>query len=221
MRNGLLRFWAALIVVLGITSIAASQQGGGGNAGAGAAPVAAAPRGNAPSATAPRMTLTSPAFQDYAPLPLKYAPNAASMVTFDAPSPPLAWSNPPAGTVSYALTMTDMEGSSGGYPQDVLLWMVVNMPNNANSRLLAEGIQRGRTSMLPEGVFQRSFLTNGYIGPQPGANVSSHHYLFELFALNTMLDVPRDVTLEQLRTAMNGHQTGRVALIATCCVGSK
>ena len=221
MRNGLLRFCAAVIVVLGIAGLAASRQGGG-NAGAGtAAGAAAAPRGNAPAAPAPRLTLTSPSFQDYGVLPLKYAPNAASMVTFDAPSPPLAWSNPPAGTVSYALTMTDMEGSSGGYPQDVLLWMVVNMPNNANSRLLAEGIQRGRTSMLPEGAFQRSFLTNGYIGPQPGANVGSHHYLFELFALNTMLDVPRDVTLEQLRTAMNGRQTGRVALIATCCVGSK
>ena len=140
------------------------------------------------------------------------------MVTFDATSPPLEWTNPPGGTISWVLVMTEMEFSSGGNPQDGLLWMVVNVP--VRNRLLAEGTLRGRTSMLPEGAFQRSFLTNGYIGPQPGANVHSRHYTFELYALDTMLDVPRDVTLNQLRTAMTGHQRGRSVLTVTCCVES-
>lgn len=165
-------------------------------------------------------TLISSAFSDYGVLPLKYAPNAAKMVTLNATSPPLAWTSPPPGTVSVVLTMTDTEASFGGNPQDILLWAVINIP--ANTQFLAEGIPRGRTSMLQEGSFQRSYLTTGYIGPQPGANERSHHYLFELYTLDRMLDVPRDVTLDQLKAAIKGHQTGqRGVMVVTCCADSR
>ena len=175
----------------------------------------------APGPGHPRQpTIMSSAFRDYGILPLKYAPNAAGMVTFDAVSPPLAWTAPPPGTVSVALVMTDMETSSGGNPQDSMLWAVINLP--PTTRLLAENTTRGRTAMLPSGAFQRSFLTNGYIGPLPGANRQSHHYLFELYTLDTMLNVPRDVTLEQFKAAIKGHQTGqRGVLVVKCCADSK
>jgi phosphatidylethanolamine-binding protein (PEBP) family uncharacterized protein len=77
------------------------------------------------------------------------------MVTFDAISPPLAWTAPPAGTVSVALIMIDMETSSGGNPQDRLLWAVVNLP--PSTRLLAENTIRGRTAMLPPGLSSSAF----------------------------------------------------------------
>jgi Raf kinase inhibitor-like YbhB/YbcL family protein len=165
-------------------------------------------------------TIRSPAFPDYGWLPLKYAANTAKMVTFDAVSPPLVWTDPPPGTVSVVLTMTDLETSSGGNPQDRLLWAVVNLP--PSTRLLAENTTRGRTAMLPAGAFQLSFLTNGYIGPLPGANLQAHHYLFELYTLDKMLDVPRDATLDQLKTAIKGHQTGqRGVMVVRCCTNSK
>jgi Raf kinase inhibitor-like YbhB/YbcL family protein len=165
-------------------------------------------------------TIISSAFPDYGWLPLKYAPNAAKMATFDAPSPPLAWTAPPAGTVSVALIMIDMETSSGGNPQDRLLWAVINLP--PSTRLLAENTTRGRTAMLPAGAFQLSFLTNGYVGPLPGGNIQAHHYLFELYTLDKMLDVPRDVTLDQLKAAIKGHQTGQRGVLAVrCCTDSK
>lgn len=165
-------------------------------------------------------TLMSPAFADYGQLPLKYAPNAGGMTTFDAVSPPLAWTQPPRGTVSTAVIMTDLESSQGGMPQDLPLWMVVNIP--ANTLDLAEGVPRGRTSMLQEGSFQRSYLTNGYIGPLPGAKAQSHHYLIELWTLDRFLDLPRDTTLDQFKAAAKGHQTGqRGVLIVTCCKDSK
>jgi phosphatidylethanolamine-binding protein (PEBP) family uncharacterized protein len=76
--------------------------------------------------------------------------------------------------------------------------------------------------MLPAGAFQLSFLTNGYVGPLPGANIQAHHYLFELYTLDKMLDVPRDVTLDQLKAAIRGHQTGqRGVLVVKCCTDSK
>jgi Raf kinase inhibitor-like YbhB/YbcL family protein len=165
-------------------------------------------------------TIISSSFPDYGWLPLKYASNAAKMVTFDATSPPLAWTAPPAGTVSVVLLMIDMESSSGGNPQDRLLWAVINLP--PSTRLLAENTVRGRTTMLPTGAFQLSFLTNGYVGPLPGAIIQAHHYLFELYTLDKMLDVPRDVTLDQLKAAIKGHQTGqRGVLVAKCCTDSK
>lgn len=108
-------------------------------------------------------TIVSSAFPDYGWLPLKYASNAAKMETFDAISPPLAWTAPPAGTAAVTLIMIDMETSSGGNPQDRLLWAVINLP--PSTRLLAENTTRGRTAMLPAGAFQLSFLTNGYVGP--------------------------------------------------------
>lgn len=165
-------------------------------------------------------TIRSSAFSDYGWLPLKYAANAARMATFDAVSPPLVWTAPPPGTVSVVLTMTDLETSSGGNPQDRLLWAVVNLP--PSTRLLAENTIRGRTAMLPDGAFQLSYLTNGYIGPLPGANLQPHHYLFELYTLDKLLDVPRDVTLDQLKTAIKGHQTGqRGIMVVRCCADSK
>ena len=116
--------------------------------------------------------------------------------------------------------MIDMETSSGGNPQDRLLWAVINLP--PSTRLLAENTTRGRTAMLPAGAFQLSFLTNGYIGPLPGADRQAHHYLFELYTLNKMLDVPRDVTLDQLKAAIKGHQTGqRGVMVVKCCTDSK
>jgi Phosphatidylethanolamine-binding protein len=102
-------------------------------------------------------TIISSAFSDYGWLPLKYAPNATKMVTFDATSPPLAWTAPPAGTVSVALVMIDMETSSGGSLQDRLLWAVINLP--PSTRLLAENTIRGRTAMLPSGAFQLSLAS--------------------------------------------------------------
>ena len=115
-------------------------------------------------------TIRSSAFTDYGWLPLKYAANAAKMVTFDPISPPLVWTEPPPGTVSVVLAMIDMETSSGGNPQDRLLWAVINLP--PSTRLLAENsLTRGRTAMLPAGAFQVSFLANGYMGPLPEANL--------------------------------------------------
>ncbi len=167
----------------------------------------------------PPLILSSPAFADYGALPLKYAPNAHAQTTWAGVSPPLAWTNPPPRTRALILTMLDLDAAPGGDPEDQVLWMVVNL---TGTFALPEGVPRGRTSMLPEGAFQRSFASNGYVGPQPGADKTAHHYEFELYTLDQALDVPRDVTLAQLKAAMKGHETGeRRVLLATCCTTSR
>ena len=167
----------------------------------------------------PPTVLSSPAFPDYGALPLKYAPNARAQTTYAGLSPPLAWTNPPPRTRALAVTMLDLEAAPGGDPDDEVLWMVVNLP--ASTAGLPEGVPRGRTAMLPEGAFQRSFASNGYVGPKPGADRQMHHYEFELYTLDQALDVPHDVTLSQFKAAMKGHETGeRRVLLVTCCTAS-
>jgi hypothetical protein len=179
---------------------------------------ATASAAQAPAPPSPAV-LSSPAFADYGALPLKYAPNAHAQTTYAGLSPPLAWTNLPPRTRALVLTMLDLDAAPGGNPEDPVLWMVVNITGAA---ALPEGVPRGRTSMLPEGAFQRSFASNGYVGPQPGADKALHHYEFELYTLDQVLGVPHDVTLSQLKTAMKGHETGnRLVLIATCCTASR
>jgi len=167
----------------------------------------------------PPTVLSSPAFADYGALPLRYAPNAHAQTTWAGLSPPLNWTQPPPRTRALVLTMLDLEAAPGAGPDDQVLWMVVNLTAVSG---LPEGVPRGRTAMLPEGAFQRSFASNGYVGPQPGADKQAHHYEFELYTLDQALDVPHDVTLRQLKAAMKGHETGeRRVLIATCCTASR
>jgi hypothetical protein len=59
--------------------------------------------------------LTSSTLEDNAPLAVKNAGNNKQNPNCvgENVSPPLAWSNPPAGTTSYALLMYDPEGRGG------------------------------------------------------------------------------------------------------------
>jgi phosphatidylethanolamine-binding protein (PEBP) family uncharacterized protein len=62
-----------------------------------------------------RFTLSSPAFDDNAMLPLKFAGGVlcGSDSRGGNISPPLAWSNPPAGTKSFAVLMIDPDVQRG------------------------------------------------------------------------------------------------------------
>src|ERR1700757_4832552 len=81
-------------------------------------------------------TLTSPAFADNAVLPLKYA--GGTLCGKDSrggnASPPLAWTNPPAGTKSLVVMMIDPDGRRG---LGSVHWLAYNIP--ASRTALQEG----------------------------------------------------------------------------------
>ena len=72
-------------------------------------------------------TLNSTAFDNNAPLPLKYSGKGQDL------SPPLAWQNPPAGTQSYALICDDPDAPSGTWTH----WVLYNIPSTMKN--IAEG----------------------------------------------------------------------------------
>jgi len=82
----------------------------------------------------------------------------------------------------------------------------------AAARQLPEGVPQG--AALPDGSRQISATGPNYRGPAAPASGPPHHYVFELFALDTMLDVPAvgaapPQTRAAVISAMAGHVRGK------------
>ena len=164
------------------------------------------------------MTLTTTAWPDGGLIPVKYAQLG------DEVSPPLTWSAAPEGTASFALIVHDLDAmtnpGSNDYiaplrdSNDVLHWLVWNIPPTATG--LPEGVPHG--PQLPDGMRQISATGPYYRGPAAPATGPAHHYVFELYALDTMLTIPTtdaapaDVRAA-VRAAMTGHVRGKAAMV--------
>jgi Raf kinase inhibitor-like YbhB/YbcL family protein len=112
-------------------------------------------------------------------------------------SPPLAWTTPPAGTVSLALLMDDPDAGSTPYVH----WIIYNIP--ADTELLPAGVPEG--AELDDGIRQgmNSRGTNAYFGPCPPSG--THRYMFTLFALDTTLVAEEGRDKNTLLASMAGH----------------
>src|SRR5258708_5039192 len=97
----------------------------------------------------------------------------------------MSWANVPAGTQSFFLRMHDMNLARNKTTDDQAHWVLWNIPATATG--LPEGVPKG--SQLPDGSFQVSATGPMYRGPGAAANGPFHHYVFELYALDTELDV--------------------------------
>lgn len=128
-------------------------------------------------------------------------------------SPPLTWTEGPAGTQSYAIVLQDM--SANRDTNSFLHWALVNLPSGTTS--LPAGIPEGEEVAGVDGALQ---LQNGagnpiYLPPGPpgsqaavtpvGGEDEISLYTFQLFALDTVLDIAADAALADLTTAMEGH----------------
>jgi Raf kinase inhibitor-like YbhB/YbcL family protein len=185
---------SSVLVAVGVTS-AFAQGGAPGGRGDG--------RGRGPQP--PGLALSSPDFEDGAVIPNKHTQADSSPV-----SPKLEWKNVPPGTQSFVLLMHDPDVAMGKKTDDVTHWMAFNIPGDATE---LPGGQSG-DAKLPNGTVQ---ITNtgrktGYMGPgaPPG---TYHHYTFELYALDTKLDLGPDATRDQVVAAMQGHILGKGVLV--------
>ena len=137
------------------------------------------------------MKLSSPAFADGAVIPMRYT------CTGDDVSPPLAWSDTPAGAKSVALIVDDPDAPVGTWVH----WVAFNLPVTAGG--LPEGIKDAK--QLPSGGTQgtNSWRRIGYGGPCPPSG--THRYFFKLYALDTILSLGNNTTAKELQGAMKGH----------------
>jgi Raf kinase inhibitor-like YbhB/YbcL family protein len=184
----------ALVVALAPAVLAQNPAGRGGGGG----------RGRAVRV----MTLMSPAFTDGGQIPVKHSQAGEEV------SPPLTWSGAPDSVVSYVLIVHDADAAVGNGTDDVLHWMAWNIPGAMTG--LREGMPPG--PQLPDGMRQISVSGPYYRGPAAPPTGPVHHYVFELYALDTMLEVPAvgaspAATRAAVMSAMAGHVRGKAVIV--------
>lgn len=158
-------------------------------------------RGGAP----PAMTLTISGFPDGGQIPVKFSQAAPGVAVGEGTSPAMNWSNPPTGVQSFFLNMHDLDVTRNKTSDDQAHWVFWNIPATVSS--LPEGVPKGLER--PDGSYQISATGPMYRGPGAPANGPFHHYVFELYALDTKLDVKPSSDAFETRAnvlkAIQGH----------------
>jgi len=137
-------------------------------------------------------SISSPSFSDGGDIAKKFTCDAEDV------SPQLTWTEPPAGTKSFALLVDDPDAPVGNWNH----WAMWNVP--PESRGLPEGVKK--TAQLPDGTQQglNDFRKTGYNGPCPPPG-KPHRYYFKLFALDAKLTLKEKSGKKELEAAMKGH----------------
>jgi Raf kinase inhibitor-like YbhB/YbcL family protein len=149
-----------------------------------------------------KLQLTSSSFDADGPIPAKYTCDGVGV------SPALAWTEPPAGTQSFALVMDDPDVPK----KTVIHWLIYDMP--PATRALPEGVPT--KAKLPDGSRQgkNDLGKIGYNGPCPERGGAAHHYFFKLYALDYMTGLKPKATGADVEKAIKGHILAQVELIA-------
>ena len=150
---------------------------------------------------APRtLKVTSTAFTDGGNIPKRYSDYGAGI------SPPLQIDNVPAGTRSLVLMMEDPAALA---PLPFVHWTGINIA--ADRRVVPENVptiyEPLRGDPARQGSTSKS--TTGYFGPRPPVGDPPHRYFFQVFALDTTLDLPAGFNRHALLKAMQGHVTAQ------------
>jgi Raf kinase inhibitor-like YbhB/YbcL family protein len=179
--------WSVLAVILAVAASTSTAQ------------QSAAPPAHVAT---PPLKLTLPGFADGGRIPNRYTCVAGPAVV----SPEIHWDHSPQGTQSFVLLFHDLEPRPANGLMDNSHWLLWNIPGTSTG--LPEGIPAGTT--LPDGTHQMkrprtipgSFFS--YYGPCAPQG-PDHHYVIELYALGTKLNLPDDASRADIMKAADGH----------------
>lgn len=142
-------------------------------------------------------TLSSSAFADGQALPAEFGCEGRGH------SPPLAWSEPPAGTRGFALVVDDPDAPGGTFRH----WGAYDIP--ASAREFPSGAS-------PPGQARNDFGNPGYGAPCPPRGHGPHHYRFKLYALDVdRLAIAPNGKVTDVETAAAKHVIGHAELTGT------
>lgn len=164
------------------------------------APQQAAAQGGGGGFDLPQLVMETDAFEDGGVIPPEYSARGDNL------QPGFTFSNAPDDTASYAIIFHDIDVAIGGGTEDVLHWLVWNIPVEAG------GVPEGG---LPDGAVEGENMAgeNAYFGPGAPPGPRDHHYVFELYALDDTLDLPETTGREELLAAMDGHVVAKAAYV--------
>ncbi len=141
---------------------------------------------------AAKFELQTTAFQTGQDIPPRFTCDGADV------SPPLRWTEPPAGTGSFALIADDPDAPGGTWVH----WLAYDLP--ATLRELPEGAAKSQEFAGGARQGSNDFERIGYGGPCPPPG-KAHRYFFKLYGLDKKLDLKAGATKQDLERAMKGH----------------
>lgn len=149
------------------------------------------------------MHISSKAFSHEGAIPQMYTCEGKDI------SPPLAWSDLPAGSKSLALIVDDPDAPDPAAPKMTWVhWVLYNLPPTTG------GLEEAVKTLPPgtkEGV--NDWKRTGYGGPCPP--IGRHRYFHKLYALDIVLPDLKQPTKAKLEEAMKGHILGQTQLTGT------
>ncbi|HVV81673.1 MAG TPA: YbhB/YbcL family Raf kinase inhibitor-like protein [Kofleriaceae bacterium] len=147
------------------------------------------------------MKLTSTAFTEGSEIPTQYTCEGADR------SPPLAWSDVPAGTKSFALIVDDPDAPDPAAPKRVYVhWVLYDIPAGTTAAVEGSAPAGARAGKNDWGKAH-------YGGPCPP--IGRHRYFFKLHALDTTLGDRGALGKKELLEAMEGHVLAEATLMGT------
>lgn len=149
------------------------------------------------------MHLTSPAFTNGGPVPVRYTCDGEDL------SPPLAWSGAPPGAQSFALLCDDPDAPAGTWHH----WAAFDVPADVVN------FDEGMPSRETVGAIRQAlndFGRFGYGGPCPPRGHGLHHYHFRLLALDVKsLGLKGRVRCREVERAVQPHVLATAELVGT------
>lgn len=142
------------------------------------------------------MDLTSDSFENGQHIPAPYTCDGDNI------NPPLSIGGIPEEAESLAVTVTDPDAPEGTWTQ----WVVFNIPPDEDE-IDEDSVPDDALKGVNDGG------TMNWSGPCPSEG--EHHYVFKVYALDTMLDLPEGANREALESAMEGHIIDQAQLVGT------
>jgi Raf kinase inhibitor-like YbhB/YbcL family protein len=144
------------------------------------------------SPIAPTIQLNSSAFAADATIPIAQTCDGKNL------SPALTWADVPPETQSLALIVEDPDAPLKPFTH----WVLYDLP--PTTRQLPAGLPAQPFLTTGGGHGKNDFKRYGYGGPCPPKG-STHRYVFRLYALDKLLDLPAGATKAEVLEAMTGH----------------
>ncbi|MBV8721992.1 MAG: YbhB/YbcL family Raf kinase inhibitor-like protein [Candidatus Eremiobacteraeota bacterium] len=156
--------------------------------------------------TAAAFTLSSTTFRNdkLVPLSMVYKGNGCKGGNT---SPELQWSGAPKKTKSFALLVLDTTAIFWHWGMYGIPKASTGLPQNAGIPSSTYGKE-----VLNDWAIYYGEKNRGYGGPCPPPG-ATHRYVFTLYALDTLLRLPRSAHAENLDLAIRGHILGSAAII--------
>lgn len=153
-----------------------------------------------------RLDLSSPAFPDGGRLPERFTADGSGV------SPPLVWGDVPMGTSSIALIVEDPDAPT---PNPLVHAVVWNIP--PEERRLGEGMiaKDGDGGADGRDVGKNSYLSEGWLPPDPPTGHGNHDYVFQLFALSQTPDLDPNPGRSSVIEALRGNVLSAGLLVGT------